>query len=52
MNTNKQEVFKMTNKQVAMLIEAIKIIVDQAKDKAEIKNALDKLQSVFERSPQ
>lgn len=35
----------MTNKETAALIEAIMIIVDQAKDKEEIKKALGAIQS-------
>lgn len=36
---------EMTNKEAAALIEAIKIIVDRAKDKEEIKKALGAIQS-------
>ena len=35
----------MTNKQAQALLEAIKIIVEQAKDKEEIKKALTAIQS-------
>lgn len=36
---------EMTNKEAAALIEALKIIVEQAKDKEEIKKALGAIQS-------
>ena len=37
---------QMTNNQTEALIEAIKIIVDKSKDLDEVKNALDRIQSV------
>lgn len=48
---NKNEVQRMTNKQSAALIEAIKIIVEKSETKEEAKNALDRIQSVL-KNPQ
>lgn len=47
MKKKKKEVPGMTNKQTVLLLEALKIIAEQAKDKQEIKNALDRLQDVM-----
>lgn len=50
--TNKnQEVHNMTNKQAKALIEAIKIITEKSETLEEVKNALDRIQSVFEQDP-
>ena len=51
--TNKnQEVHGMTNKQALALIEAIKIITEKSETMDEVKNALDRIQSVLEQKPQ
>lgn len=51
--TNKnQEVHSMTNKQTIALIEAIKIITEKSETTEEVKNALDRIQSVLEKNPQ
>ena len=47
MENKKHEVNGMTNNQTIALIEAIKIITEQAKNIEEIKNALDRIQSVL-----
>lgn len=47
MENKKQEVSGMTNKQAIALIEAIKIITEQANSPDEIKNALDRIQSAL-----
>ncbi len=47
----KQEVRQMTDKQFKAFIEAMKIIAEQAKDTREIKNALDRIQSVLKKDP-
>ena len=48
MKSMKQEVQGMTNKQTKALLEAIKIITEQAKSTDEIKSALDRIQSTLE----
>lgn len=51
--TNKnREVHGMTNKQALALIEAIKIITEKSETLDEVKNALDRIQSVLEQKPQ
>ncbi len=50
MKKRNKEVHGMTNNQAAALIEAIKIITEQAQSVEEIKNALDKIQSVLKNS--
>ena len=48
MKIKEHEVRSMTDKQFKAILEAIKIIVEKSKDLNEAKNALDKIQSVFE----
>jgi hypothetical protein len=48
MKNNQKEVKNMTNKQTKALLEAIKIIVENAKDTEEIKKALERIQSSLE----
>lgn len=48
MKNNKTEVQNMTNKQTKALLEAIKIIAENAKDTEEIKKALERIQSSLE----
>ena len=51
--TNKnQEDRNMTNKQTIALIESIKIIAEKSETLEEVKNALDRIQSVLEQKPQ
>lgn len=52
MTNKKQEVHNMTNKQTLALIEAIKIITEKSETLEEVKNALDRIQSVLEQKPQ
>ena len=47
MNTNEQEVHEMTNLETSALLEAIRIIVEKSQSVEEIKNALDRIQSVL-----
>ena len=48
MKNENQEVTNMTNKETQALLEAIKIITEKSKDLEEVKNALDRIQSVIE----
>ena len=47
MKTKEQEVNEMTNLETSALLEAIRIIVEKSKSVEEIKNALDRIQSVL-----
>ena len=47
MKINEHEVHEMTNLETSALIEAIQIIAEKSKSVEEIKNALDRLQSVL-----
>ena len=47
MKINEHEVHEMTNLETSALIEAIKIIAEKSKSVEEIKNALDRIQSVM-----
>ncbi len=47
MKNKKHEVNKMSDKQTASLIEAIKIINELTNDPEKLKNALDRIQSVL-----
>ena len=51
MNKITKEVQQMTDKQFAAHLESLKIIVEQAKDKAEILKAIDRIQQTI-RKPQ
>ena len=50
MKNKNKEVNGMSNKQLKALLEAIKIITENAKDTEEIKSALDRIQSTLERN--
>ena len=47
MKTKEQEVNEMTNLETSALLEAIRIIVEKSESVEEIKNALDRIQSVL-----
>ena len=47
MQINEHEVHEMTNLETSALLEAIKIIVEKSQSIDEIKNALDRIQSVM-----
>lgn len=47
MKINEQEVHEMTNLETSALLEAIRIIVEKSESVEEIKNALDRIQSVL-----
>lgn len=47
MKINEHEVNEMTNLETSALIEAIRIITEKSETVEEIKNALDRIQSVL-----
>lgn len=47
MKINEREVSEMTNLETSALIEAIRIITEKSESVEEIKNALDRIQSVL-----
>lgn len=47
MKNNDHEVNEMTNSETSALLEAIKIITEKSQSIDEIKNALDRIQSVL-----
>lgn len=47
MQTKEQEVHEMTNLETSALLEAIRIIAEKSESVEEIKNALDRIQSVL-----
>lgn len=47
MNIKEQEVHEMTNLETSALLEAIRIIAEKSDSVEEIKNALDRIQSVL-----
>lgn len=49
MKTNEQEVHEMTNLETSALLEAIRIIAEKSESVEEIKNALDRIQSVLKK---
>lgn len=50
MKSKQKEVRGMTDKQFLAHLEALKIIAEQAKSAEDVKNALDRIQSVFRKS--
>lgn len=50
MKPKKKEVHGMTDKQFLAHLEALKIIAEQANSAEDVKNALDRIQSVFSKS--
>lgn len=49
MENKEHEVNEMTNLETSALIEAIKIIAEKAESIEEIKNALDRIQSILKK---
>ena len=49
MNIKEQEVHEMTNLETSALLEAIRIIAEKSDSVEEIKNALDRIQSVLKK---
>ena len=47
MKINEHEVHDMTNLETSALLEAIRIIVEKSESVEDIKNALDRIQSVL-----
>ena len=47
MKNKEQEVHEMTNLETSALLEAIRIITEKSESVEEIKNALDRIQSVL-----
>ena len=47
MKSKEQEVNEMTNLETSALLEAIRIIAEKSESVEEIKNALDRIQSVL-----
>lgn len=47
MENKEHEVHEMTNLETSALLEAIRIIAEKSKSVEEIKNALDRIQSVL-----
>lgn len=47
MKINEHEVHEMTNLETSAFLEAIRIIVEKSENIEEIKNALDRIQSIL-----